>query len=227
MPNIKILQAAAERRQARFAHAQRVYDSYAEHVPDIIRDLNGPSQADHQRAIRLLTQMSFLIVPQLIQALQDPTLVEEAVDEVVHLLGEAGDRSASGWLWEHLQRVQTDPRRSTLTALSLARLGDDRVLPVVKKGLDYDSPECILNALAALRCVGQIEDVTRLRAIHRASSNYGDRSREVRKGALNAILAILDEVGGHTSDRVLEGIRSNFADRALWKDISAYTEYSY
>jgi hypothetical protein len=44
MPNNKVLKAARERLEAQAAHAQRVYDGYADQVYEIIRALDGSSR---------------------------------------------------------------------------------------------------------------------------------------------------------------------------------------
>lgn len=227
MPNIKVLKAAKERRRSQAAHSKRVYGGYADQVNQLIYNLNGSSPADQERALRLLTQMSFLIVPELLTALQDPALDTATIDQIVLLLGETSDENAREPLWEYYLEVCEEPNRASLAALSLAHLGEPRVLNFLRGELDCDDPERILNAVKALRYLGELEDVNRLRAIHRTSSNQGECTREIRKETVNSILAILDEVGGHSADRILEQIRGSFADRALWKDISAYTAYSY
>ena len=83
MPNTKVLKAAKERRNSRAAHAKRVYDGYADQVNLLTHTLNGSSQADQVRAKRLLAQMSFLIVPELLDALQDTSLEPHTIDQVV------------------------------------------------------------------------------------------------------------------------------------------------
>ena len=227
MPNTKVILAAEERRFARAAHAQRVYDGYAVQVEVLIHQLAGPSRGDHDRSLRLLRQMSFLIVPELSACLTDPTLDKAAVDEVVSLLGDTGSSSASQALWEHFKEVSNEPERASITALSLAKLGDPLILPYLRQELDTGVPEQVNNAVLGLIFVGELEDFSRLRAIHRTCLDYGDYAIVIRKSAVKAILAILEEEGGHTSDRLLDQIRSSFADRALWKDISAYTEFAY
>lgn len=227
MPNSKVIIAAEERRQARAAHAQRVYNGYAVQVKQLTHQLAGPSRGDHDRALRLLNQMSFLIVPDLLNAIVDPALDKDAVDEVVSLLGDAGDCNACQALWQHFHAVSHEPERASQVALSLAKLGDPLVLPYLREGLESGAPEQVMNAIQGMRFVGELEDFNRLRVIHRTCLDYGDDARDIRKYAVNAILAILEEAGSHTSDRLLDQIRNNFADRALWKDISAFTEFSY
>lgn len=226
MPNSKVLKAAEERRQARISHAQRVYKSYAGQVKSLIHQLAGPSQADHDRAFRLLTGMSSLIVPQLIEALNDPALNQTAVDEVVKLLGDTGDERARQAVREYFFKVQGDPECSCEAMLSLAKLGDPEILSLVRQQLNADHPEKIFRAITALKYLGELEDVSRLRAIHRTSAVYGDYARNIRKEVVDSILAILDEAGSHMAARSLDQIRSSFADQALWKEISAYTRYS-
>jgi hypothetical protein len=227
MPNSKVLKAAEERRQARLSHAQRVYRSYSGQVNSLIHQLAGPSQADHDRAYRLLTGMSGLIIPQLIEALHDHTLDDSAVDEVVALLGDTGDESARQAVNEHFIKVQDDPERSCTAMLSLAKLGDSEILSLVRQQLDADHPEKICTAITALKYIGELEDISRLRAIHHTSAVYGEYTRSIRKGVVDAILAILDEAGAHTTARSLDQIRSSFADQGLWKELSAYTDYSF
>jgi hypothetical protein len=227
MPNSKVLKAAEERRQARISHAQRVYRSYSGQVRMLIHQLAGPSPADHDRAFRLLTGMNSMIIPQLIKALHDPALDDPAVDEVVLLLGDTGDENARQALKDHFIKVQGDPERSCTAMLSLAKLGDPEVLSLVRQHLDADHPEKICDAITALKYLGELEDINRLRAIHRISATYGDYTRSIRKGIVDAILAILDEAGVHTAVRFLDQIRNSFADQALWKELSAYTEYSF
>jgi hypothetical protein len=226
MPNSKVLQAAEERRQARISHAQRVYKSYSGQVNTLIHQLAGASPADHDRAFRLLIGMSSMIIPQLIEALHDPALDDSAVDEVVSLLGDTGDENARKAVKEHFIKVQGDPDRACAAMLSLAKLGDSEILSVVRQQLDSDHPEKICDAITALKYLGELEDISRLRAIHRTSVAFGDYTRSIRKGAVDAILAILDEAGAHTAARFLDQIRSSFADQALWKELSVYTEYS-
>lgn len=226
MPNVKVLQAVQERHQAREAHAQRVYTGYADQVPKLIHALAGVSQADHRRALRVLTQMSFLIVPQLIDALANPALDAQAQDEVVAVLGLAGDRSACEAILRHFDAVRGNPQRASLVALSLARLGEPCILPFLRAELDSDQFERVLNAVSALRSLGELEDITRLRAVHRTSSRFDEGAREIRKAVVSAILAILDEVGGHSAERFLDQIRNSFADRALWKEISDFSGYT-
>jgi hypothetical protein len=227
MPNNKVLMAARERLQAQAAHAQRVYDGYSDQVNEIIRALDGTSRADQERAVRVLRQMSFLIVPELLAALQNPALNTTIINKVVSLLGDSCDDRAREPLWEYFQQVQGETEQASLIALSLARLGDERVLPFLRDELDCGSPERVINAVSGLCFMGELEDINRLRAIHRCSFGSGGNTRKVRNGAVNAILAILDENGGHSANRTLDQIRNSFADRALWKEISAYTEYSY
>jgi HEAT repeat protein len=226
MANTKVLLAADERRQARVSHAKRVHGSYAGQVEFLIHQLAGPSQADRDRAGRLLTQMSCLIVPQLIEALNDPGLDDHAIDEIAAFLGDTGDESARQPLWDYYKTVKDDPDRSRLAILSLAKLGDPEILSFVRQELDTDHPEKVSSAITALKYLGELEDVSRLRAIHRTCLVFGESARGIRKEVVNAILAILDEAGEHTAARTMDQIRSSFADQALWKEISAYTKYS-
>jgi len=227
MPNNKVFKAAKERLEAQAAHAQRVYDGYADQVNEIIRALDGSSRADQERAMRLLKQMSFLIVPELLAALQNPAFNTTILGKIVPILGDTCDDRAREPLWLYYQQVQEDPERASLVALSLAHLGDARVLSFLRNELDCSDPQRVFNAVSALRVLGELEDINRLRAIHHSSFGSGGFTRKIRNGAVSAILAILDEDGGHSADRFLDQIRGSFADRALWKDISAYTEFSY
>ena len=227
MPNYKVLKAARERLQAQAAHTQRVYDGYSDQVNEIIRALDGSSRADQERAMRVLKQMSSLIVPELLAALQNHAFNNPIINKVVSLLGDSSDDRAREPLWEYYQQVEQETEQASLVALSLARLGDERVLSFLRNELDCGDPERVFNAVSGLRFLGELEDINRLRAIHRGSFGSGGYTRKIRNGAVNAILAILDEDGGHSANRILDQIRNSFADRALWRDISAFTEYSY
>jgi hypothetical protein len=102
-----------------------------------------------------------------------------------------------------------------MVALSLAHLGDARVLSFLREQLDCGDPQQVFNAVSALRFLGELEDINRLRAIHRSTFGSGGFTRKIRNAAVSAILAILDEDGGHSADRILDQIRGSFADRAL------------
>ena len=87
MPNLKILKVNAERRREMRPAAERLYRQHQDQVPRLIRQLAGPTQAEHDRAFELLTQMGEMVASELLDALADPTLDVIAADEVVSLLG--------------------------------------------------------------------------------------------------------------------------------------------
>jgi len=214
MPNLKILKAAAERRRQMRPEAERLYRQYRDQVPRLIRQLAGPTQEEHDRAFDLLSRMGEMIVSELLDALADPTLDEVAADEVVSLLGMTGDERAREPLWEFFQ-AQADLERASSAALSLASLGDDRVLPFLRRTLDVDDDDLVSNAVAAMITVGTTEDIPHLRQVHRQHpTNW-----EIRFGIANAILSILGETDQRTFNRTLDDIQARFADRRLWDDI--------
>ncbi len=217
MPNLKILQAAAERRRQMRPKAERLYQQYRDQVPCLIHQLAGPTQQEHDRAFDLLSQMGETVVSELLDALADPTLDEIAADEVVSLLGVTGDDRAREPLWDFFQ-AQVDLERASTAALSLASLGDDRVLPFLRRTLlDADDEELVSNAVAAMVTVGTVDDIPRLREIHRKHlTNW-----EIRFGIANVILSIVGETDQSTFNRTLDDIQASFADRRLWDDIWA------
>ena len=214
MPNLKILKVNAERRREMRPAAERLYRQHQDQVPRLIRQLAGPTQAEHDRAFELLTQMGEMVASELLDALADPTLDDIAADEVVSLLGLTGDERAREPLWQFFQ-AQDDLERASTAALSLSGLGDDRVLPFLRRTLDSDDEELVSNAVAALITVGTMEDIPRLRKIHRQhSTNW-----EIRYGIANVILTIMGETDQRTFNRTLDDIQARFADRHLWDDI--------
>jgi HEAT repeat protein len=216
MPNLKILKVNDERRREMRPAAERLYRQHRDQVPRLIRQLAGSTQAEHDRAFDLLSQMGEMVASELLDALADPTLDVIAADEVVSLLGLTGDDRAREPLWQFLQ-AQDDLERASTAALSLSGLGDDRVLPFLRQTLDVDDEELVANAVAAMITVGTMEDVPRLRQIHRQhSTNW-----EIRYGVANVILTIVGETDQRTFNRTLDDIQARFADRHLWDDIWA------
>ena len=68
--------------------------------------------------------------------------------------------------------------------------------------------------------VGTMEDIPRLREIHRKHlTNW-----EIRFGIANVILTIVGETDQRTFNRTLDDIKASFADRRLWDDICATLE---
>jgi hypothetical protein len=224
MPNTKVLQAAAQRRFARTSLAERVFNGYADQVPELIQHLAGTSRFDPNRAYNLIFQMNLLIVPELVSALQDPTLPEKVVDDVVALLGTTGDERARTPLWEFFEANKDRPERASRAARSLACLGDERVLSFVRSHLESGCSEQVLDLVHALVYLGKLEDIPRLRAIHRRFLGSEKTCLKIRRGAACAILAILGEDSSNTNNRVMEQIRNSFADYILWKDIQAARE---
>lgn len=217
MPNLKILKASAERRLQMRPTAERLYGQYRDHVPRLIRQLAGPTQAEHDQAFDLLSQMGEMVASGLLDALADPTLDDIAADEVVSLLGVTGDERACEPLWDFFQTHQDDLERASTAALSLSSLGDDRVLPFLRQTLNADDEELVSNAVAALITVGTMADIPRLREIHRKHlANW-----EIRFGIANAILTIVGETDQRAFNRTLDDIQASFADRRLWDDIWA------
>jgi hypothetical protein len=220
MPNRKVMEAAAERRRGTRSRANRAYRKHGALAHDLIRQLAGPAQADHDRAYDRLSQMGELVASELLEALADPTLDPLAADEVVSLLGLTGDDQAREPLWQFFQANQDDPERASTAALSLAGLGDDRVLPYLREALDADDKELVSNAVASMIMLGQAEDIPHLRQVHRRHR----ADREIRLGIASAVLTILGETTEHTFNRTLDEIRTSFADRDLWADIWAILE---
>lgn len=214
MPNLKVMKAAAERRQKMRPTAERLYRQYQDQVPQLIRQLAGPTQAEHDRAFELLSQMSQMIVSELLDALGDLRLDVIAADEVVSLLSLAGDERAREPLW-HFFQAQGDLERASTAALSLSGLGDERVLPFLRRTLDADDEQLVSNAVAEMITVGTMEDIPRLREIHRKHlTNW-----EIRFGIANVILTILGETDQRTFNRTLDDIQTSFSGRRLWDDI--------
>jgi len=220
MPNLKVMKAAAERHRQMRPQAEQLYHQYRDRVPQLIRQLGGPTQAGHDQAFDLLSQMGEMVASELLDALADPTLDDIAADEVVSLLGVTGDERAREPLWEFFQAHQDDLERASAAALSLGTLGDDRVLPFLRQTLDADDEELVSNAVAAMITVGTMEDIPRLREIHRKHlTNW-----EIRFGIANVILTIVGETDQRTFNRTLDDIKASFADRRLWDDIWATLE---
>jgi len=217
MPNLKMMEMVKERRRRMRPRAKRLYREYRTQVCDLIHQLGGPVQEDHDRAFDLLSRMGECIASELLEALADPTLDPIAADEVVSLLGGTGDERAREVVWQFLQANLDDPERVSTAALSLAGLGDDRALPYLRQGLDADDEEDVANSAAGLIMLGRMEDIPRLRQAHRLHR----ANREVRFGIANAILTIVGESDQRTFERTLEEIRTSFADRDLWSDIWA------
>jgi hypothetical protein len=214
MPNLKVMKATAEMRQQMRPTAECLYRQYQDQVPRLIRQLGGPTQEEHDQAFDLLSQMGEMVASELLDALADPTLDDIAADEVVSLLGLTGDERAREPLWNFFQ-AQDDLERASTAALSLSGLGDDRVLPFLRRTLDADDDELVSNAVAAMITVGTMEDIPRLREIHRRHlTNW-----EIRYGIANAILTIVGETDQRTFNRTLDDIQARFADRHLWDDI--------
>ena len=226
MPNLKILEVNAERRREMRPAAERLYRQYRDQVPKLIRQLAGPTQAEHNRAFDLLTQMGEMVASELLDALADPTLDDVAADEVVSLLGLTGDERAREPLWSFFQAHQDDLERApcctsrysaSTAALSLSGLGDDRVLPFLRQTLDADDEELVANAVAAMINVGTMEDIPCLRKVHRQHPT----NREIRFGIANVVLTIAGEIDQRTFSRTMDDIQAHFADRHLWDDIWA------
>jgi len=220
MPNRKVMEAAAERRRQIRPQAERTYRKYGARARELIRQLGGPTQADHDRAFDRLSRMGEFIVDELLEALADPALDPIAADEVVSLLGSTGDERAREPVWQFLQAHQDDPEQVSTAALSLAGLGDDRALPYLRAGLDADDAEVVANAVAGMIIVGRMEDVPHLRQVHRLHR----ANREIRFGIANAVLTIVGETDQRTFNRTLDEIQASFADRHLWADIWAILE---
>lgn len=223
MPNRKVLEAAAERRRRMRPQAERVYQKYGARVHELIRQLAGPTQEQHDRAFDRLLRMGEFAAPALMEALADPNLDPFVADEVVSLLGNAGDERAREPIWQFLQACRDDPERVSTAALSLAGLGDERALPYLREGLDSTDEEVVSNAVAALVMLGQMEDIPHLREVHRRHR----ANREIRTGIANVVLTILGETSQRTLNRTLDEIRTSFTDRALWADIWAILDSEY
>ncbi len=223
MPNRKVLEAAAERRRRMRPQAERIYKQYGEHIHELIRQLAGPTQREHDHAFDRLARMGEFAAQALIDALADPMLDPLTADEIVSLLGNTGDERAREPVWQYLQTYHDDAERVSTAALSLAGLGDERALPYLRQGLDSPDEEIVANAVAALAMLGQMEDIPRLREVHRRHR----ASREIRTSVASVVLAILGETSQRTFNRTLDEIRTSFADRALWADIWAILDSAY
>lgn len=215
MVNTKVMEAAAERRRIQRRYAQQTYKEHGDRVAQLIRQLDGPTQEAHDRAFDLLNQMSVLITEELLEALADPALDPIVADEVVSLLGVSGDEGAKEPIWEFLQANLDDFERTSTAALSLAGLGDERALPYLREGLDDDDEDRVANSVAGLIMVGELEDVELLREVHRRHLT----NSEIRSGVASAILTILEASDKRTFSRMMDHIRTSFADRYLWADI--------
>jgi len=215
MPNRKVMLAMAEMRRQMRPEAERIHQQYAAEVPQLIRQLAGPTQAEHDRAFELLQRMGDTIVDELLAALADPELDPFAADEVVSLLGVTGDERAREPVWQFFQAHIDEPERASTAALSLASLLDERVLPYLRQSLDSEDRDCVANAVAGMIMLGEMEDIPRLRAVHR----WYRGDPEIRFGIANAILTILGETDQRTFSRTMDDIRYSFADYPLWEDM--------
>jgi hypothetical protein len=214
MPNYRVLKEAARLRRRKRRSAQRLYLRYKQQVPALIRQL-GTTQAAHDRAFDLLSKMGDTTVAELLEALADPALDPIAADEVVSLLGAAGDQRARAALWAFFEANRDDPERASTAALSLSGLGDERVLPYVRQSLQARDEELVSNAVASLISLGELEDVDRLRLVHlRFLGN-----REIRMGIASAILTILGEIDEAVAGPKLDEIEASPVDAGLWDDI--------
>jgi HEAT repeat protein len=209
------MEAASERRRKMRSQAERVYQKYGARVHELICQLTGPTQQDHDRAFDRLARMGEFAAPALIEALADPALEPFVADEVISLLGNTGDEHAREPVWQFLQAHRDDPERASTAALSLAGLGDERALPYLREELNSDDEEIISNAVVGLIMTGELADISCLREVHRRHR----ANREIRSGIANVVLTILGETDRHTFNRALDEIRTSFADRALWADI--------
>ena len=159
--------------------------------------------------------MGDTIVAELLEALSDPVLDPIAADEVVSLLGAAGDQRAQASLWAFFVAHRDDPERASTAALSLSGLGDERVLPYVRQSLQARDEELVSNAVASLISLGELEDVDRLRLVHlRFLGN-----REIRMGIASGILTILGEIDEAVAGSKLDEIEASPVDAGLWDDI--------
>jgi len=216
MANLKVMEAAAERRRASRSRAKRAYRKHRAQAPKLIRQLAGPTQEEHDWAFDLLSTMGERVASELLEALADPTLDPIAADEVVSLLGVTGDERAREPIWEFIQANLGDAERLYTAVLSLAGLGDDRALPYLREGLEEsEDEEIVANSVAGMSMLGQPEDVKNLREVHRRHR----ANREIRLGVANAVLSILGETDERTFGRTLDEIHASFADRDLWEDI--------
>ena len=215
MPNRKVLREAAKHRRRRRKSARRAYRQHRQDVPHLIQQLAGPTQAVHDRAFDLLSEMGDTVVPELLEALQDPRLEPVAADEVISLLGATGDERARPALWACFQANRDDPEQASTAALTLAMLGDTRVLPYVREALEAADEEVVANAVTSMITLGELEDVARLQATHLQHLT----NAEIRMEVVSAILAILGETDRATLNRTLDEIQTSSVYRALWTDI--------
>jgi HEAT repeat protein len=223
MPNRKVLEAAAATRRRGRRLAAREYHRYKAEVTGLIRQLGGPTQAAHDRAFRLLGKMGDAVTDELLEALADPTLDPDAAYEVVSLLGRTGDPRAVEPIWAFFQASRRDMDRASTAALSLSFLGDERVLPYLRESLRTGDNERVANAAAAMIAVGQMEDISLLRTVHRQFK----ADTEIRRGVANAILSILGETDEATMEQELDDIQNSIADHDLWDDIWTLLEQSF
>ncbi len=220
MPNLKVMEAVAKQRLKMRPQAKRAYRKYGAQTHEMIHQLGNHTQIEHDQAFDRLARMGEFIVDDLLEALADPTLNPIAADEIISLLGTTGDERAREPVWQFLQADPDDPERVSTAAMCLAGLGDDRALPYLRKGLEANNEELVANSVAAMIMVGQMQDLARLRQVHRRYR----ANREIRLGAANAVLTIAGEANQHTFNRTLDEIQSSFADRDLWADIWAILE---
>ena len=220
MSNQRIMQAAAKRRHAMRPEAKRLYKQHRDQIPALIHQLMSLTQAKYDRAYELLNKMGQMIVPQLIDALNDPELDEFALSDVVAILGLTADERVREPLWEFFQAHQDDLDLASTTALSLSGLGDERVLSFMRRMFDSDDEELVANAVASMISLGTMEDIPRLRNLHRQHV----ANDEIRLGIASAVLTIVGETDERTFNRTLDGIHGSFADRYLWDDIWAILE---
>lgn len=217
MPNLKVMKAADEMRRQMRPQAERAYREHQSQIGSAIRQLIGPTQEEHDWAFDLLSSMGECVVPELLESLADPDLDSIVGDEVIALLGAAGDERAREPIWESLQANLDDPERFHTAVLSLSSLGDDRSLPYLREALEADDAESVANAASGMIIVGQLEDLPLLRQVHRRHR----ADREIRFGVANAVLTILGETSQRILNRTLDEIQGSFADRDLWDDIWA------
>ena len=222
MPNLKVLDAAEATRRRGRRLALREYHRYQKEVPNLIRQLGGPTQAAHDRAFRLLSKMIGAATDELLVALADPTLDPDAADEVISLLGRAGDARAIEPIWAFFQANRRDLERTSTAALSLSFLGDERVLTYLRESLKTGDNEGVANAATAMIAVGKMEDIPLLRTVHRQFK----ADTEIRVAVANAILSILGETDKATLEREMDDVQCSLADSDLWSDIWALMEQS-
>jgi HEAT repeat protein len=223
MPNRKVLEAAAASRRRGRRLAAREYLRYKAEVPELIRQLGGPTQAAHDRAFRLLAKMADAVTDELLETLADPTFDPDAAHEVVSLLGRTGDPRAIEPIWAFFQANRHDIDRASTAALSLSFLGDERVLPFLRESLWTGDNERVANAAAAMIAVGQMQDLPMLRTVHRQFK----ADTEIRLGVANAVLSILGETDQAIMEQELDDIQGSIADHDLWDDIWALLEQSF